>query len=278
MTKRGRSILIAAIILMGTVVSVVVINQLSADDRAVNISIQTDKQRYSAGEHVNFTLTLKNSQSFEIGEVPESRGILLCRIPDGVDPYAIVSNRSYLYDLTHLDIPRGHVGFKDYSDADKTFRLTWNGTVDDYNTLYPQDYYRAPAGYYVIYAREMYSDTNGNTLVFRPDAGSIFYYEGLDPQVSISYNATDGFVNARFEVGVAGSLPEQMPVSLYWGVSAPEYASQLIYSQTENVTATWPLVRQVAIPYSMETGTYLRGHIAIVTPYGIYTAYEVSVV
>jgi hypothetical protein len=209
--KKTLSLFIIFLILIGTIVASIVINDQSKNGQIIPVTIIIDNPNPLINESVHFRLTTENDYPFHINELAAGAGICICRIPDNVDPYTIGQNISYLENLSMNGV-HGSVGLKDYSDKNKTISLEWNCTILQYNPLLNNEtssYTRAPAGYYIIYRSDLNSYSNDNLLKFRVSNNSIFHLSGVTPNINFTYESSNETMNVKIHFESSSELINQ---------------------------------------------------------------------
>lgn len=212
-------IFLLILLIFGTIVSSIIINDLSKNNQIIPVNIVVENPNPSINESVSFRLILGNDYPFYISELAEGAGIRIYRIPDNIDPFTAYNNASFLENLPSSGAI-GSVGLKDYSNDDKTLFLEWNCTTEQYNPLIDDKsstYVRAPAGYYIIYRDDLNSYDNDNILEFRVSNRSIFHLDGLNPRMDSSYNLSNGSIDIEIDVAssIVGSDEAELSIGIY---------------------------------------------------------------
>lgn len=274
--KRNLTIIGSIIIAIVLMTSAYILYLGSLNNRMIDVTIEVDKAIYSINESVTFTLTLEDKNiPFSIPEISEYAGMNVCRIPDDVDPYSILNNRTYLSLLS--DYSTIGLGFYDYSDEDETFTLTWNCTFKDYNSLTGNSsrgaYYLAPSGYYVMFRDPLHSsDDNDNQLRFNLNENSVFYLEGLTPSIVCDYDNTSSCLDLELSIN-SESFENGSMFDVHMAVYETNGSDEdITFNDQFNMSWNGQFSKNYSIPTSLnQQGDWIHVYVIINTSQGAYS-------
>ena len=206
------------------------LSQYAQGGRIAYVSVKTDSPVFTEGENVTFKFVpLSKDVYFSTSGIDTSSGMYLginigsvhiIRIPDSVDPYRIIDDRTLLDKIGSWDTRDMTVSFDFFNSTDGTKSLSWNATVWQYTynqyTLYADmTYHKALGGYYLIYPQ--FTSLAGHPVKFQLDRDAIFYLDALTMKVVPSMNGS--LLNYNVTVSAPASLTGDSNCTMYCFVS-----------------------------------------------------------
>jgi hypothetical protein len=166
--------------------------RLGPGTRVAYVAVRADKSEYAMGENVTFSLVpLTQDLQFTVSGDSGQAGVYIIRLADDVDPDTFLDDADAIYDLGNGMYSGGGVvvPIPQYNTTGEPLRLSWNGTIVQYNTgeqTVVQD--RATAGYYILYPS--YSWQYGHVTKFMLERASIFHLGGPAVRCNVSYESS----------------------------------------------------------------------------------------
>jgi hypothetical protein len=273
--RRMKTLLIFFFILSIVIICAYLIHLDSLKNRIIDVRIEVERSSYSPNDIVNFTLIIEDrSIPFRIDELAEGAGLCVCRVPDGVDPYQILDNRTYLYWLSVSNV-ESRIGLSDYSNDNTSLTLSWNCTRRDVNSLMGDGssdfYFNSPSGYYLIYRPNLPTSSNDNQLRFRLTEDSVFHLDGLNHSFDWSYDADSESLDCQLSIGNTPS-EDGTEIELKMGLYANDGSGEeLILYDQRNLTLEGHMLLNYSKSIYLDPGTSIYVRILILTPDGYYS-------
>ncbi len=215
--NRYLAVIVVVMLVVTTLLASLLVSSVQGT-RVAYVAVRADKSEFAMGENVTFSLTpLTQDLQFTVS----GGGVYIVRLPDDADPDTYLDDPQAIYNLSNgMHIGGGvAVPIPQYNTTGEPLRLSWNGTMMQYDTANQKVVWdRATAGHYIL--NPSYNWEYGHVTKFMLDRSSIFYLDGPAVRFDISYESS--MFTIRTDISMPGGGE---PVSGLFSTVVPNHVN-----------------------------------------------------